>query len=278
MAALASYLDAKANHGTWLLRMEDLDPPRESPAAASRILHDLDALGLHWDGTVAYQSERHTVYEAAIRQLADAGHTFWCSCSRQALAETGGHYAGTCRESGLGPGPGKALRCKVPDASICFTDQWQGPQSQHLQQDAGDFIIKRKDGLFAYQLAVVVDDAWQGITHVVRGIDLMDSTPRQIHLQGLLDLPTPHYAHIPVLVNTDGQKLSKQNHAPAILADNPVPVLYQALARLQQEPDPHLLQADRDTLLDWAQQHWQPARLAGLQAIPDVSAPSAPAV
>lgn len=278
MAALASFVDARANHGSWLLRMEDLDPPRESPAAASRILHDLDALGLHWDGPVVYQNQRHPAYETALTQLAAAGHTFWCSCSRQALAEAGGHYPGTCRESGLAPGPGKALRCKVPDASISFADQWQGPQTQNLQPHAGDFIIKRKDGLFAYQLAVVVDDAWQGITHVVRGIDLLDSTPRQIYLQDLLGFPTPHYAHIPVLVNAEGRKLSKQNHAPAIVADNPVPVLYQALARLQQEPEPHLLQADRDSLLDWAVQHWQPSRLAGLQALPDVSALTAPAV
>jgi glutamyl-Q tRNA(Asp) synthetase len=278
MAALASYLDARANNGSWLLRMEDLDPPRESPAAASRILHDLAALGLHWDGPVLYQSQRHAAYEAAIAQLAAAGHTFWCNCSRQALAEAGGHYPGTCRELGLPPGPGRALRCRVPDASIDFTDRWQGPQSQNLLQDTGDFIIKRKDGLHAYQLAVVIDDAWQGVTHVVRGIDLLDSTPRQIHLQGLLGLPTPHYAHIPVLVNAEGQKLSKQNHAPAIASDNPVRVLYQALARLQQEPDPQLLQADLDSLLDWALQHWQPARLTGLRALPDVSALTAPAV
>lgn len=278
MAALASYLDARANNGCWLLRMEDLDPPRESPEATSRILRDLEALGLCWDGPVVYQSQRHAAYDDAIAQLSAGDHTFWCGCSRQALAEAGGHYPGTCRQLGLPAGSGKALRCKVPDATTCFTDQWQGPQAQHLQQEVGDFIIKRKDGLYAYQLAVVVDDAWQGITHVVRGIDLLDSTPRQIYLQRLLGLATPHYAHLPVLVNADGQKLSKQNLAAAIPVDNPVRVLHDALVRLQQQPDPHLLQADRDSMLAWALQHWRPQRLADLRAIPEVFAITRPAV
>jgi len=278
MAALASYLDARSRHGSWLVRMEDLDPPRESPEAASRILHDLEALGLHWDGPVVYQSQRHADYEAAIAQLTAAGHTFWCRCSRQDLAETGGHYPGTCRTLGLPAGPGKALRVQVPDSIVSFTDLLQGEQSLQLRQDAGDFIIKRKDGLYAYQLAVVVDDAWQRITHIVRGTDLLDSTPRQLHLQRLLGHATPHYAHIPVLVNAEGQKLSKQNFAAAIPVEQPVQVLYEALVRLQQCPDPQLLQADRDSVLAWALQHWSPGQLTGLRAVPDVSAPAYPAV
>lgn len=278
MAALASYLDARANQGSWLLRMEDLDPPRESPAAASRILLDLEGLGLCWDGPVVYQSQRHLAYNDAIAALSAAGHTFWCTCSRQTLADAGGRYPGTCRELQHRPHSRAALRCRVPDDCIRFTDQWQGSQIQHLQQDAGDFIIKRKDGLYAYQLAVVVDDAWQGITHVVRGIDLLESTPRQIHLQRLLGLPTPCYAHIPVLVNHDGQKLSKQNHAEPVPTEDPSAVLYEALVRLQQQPDPQLLHADRDDLLTWALQHWKPERLTGLHSIPDVSAVTPPAV
>lgn len=278
MAALASYLDARSRNGVWLLRMEDLDPPRESPEAASRILHDLDSLGLHWDGPVLYQSQRHPAYEDAISQLAAAGHTFWCDCSRQAITAAGGHYPGTCRARGLPPGAGRALRLRVPECTVGFCDLLQGPQSQNLRQAAGDFIIKRKDGLYAYQLAVVVDDAWQGITHVARGIDLLDSTPRQIHLQQLLGLPTPAYAHIPVLVNPDGSKLSKQNHAAAIAAGEPVRVLYEALVHLQQQPDPALLQADHASVLSWALQNWRPERLAGLRAVPEVPASTASGV
>lgn len=258
--------------------MEDLDPPRESPEAASRILHDLEALGLEWDGPVVYQSRRTEAYDAAIAQLTAGGQTFWCRCSRQTLAAAGGRYPGTCRELGLAAGPGLALRCRAGSTTIEFSDLLQGMQTQALEQEAGDFVIKRKDGLYAYQLAVIVDDAWQGITHVVRGIDLLDSTPRQIHLQQLLGMATPLYSHIPVLVNSEGHKLSKQNFATAIDADRPVQVLYDALTRLQQEPDPALLQADRDSLLAWALQHWRPQRMAGLRAVPEVSAAAAAGV
>ena len=272
MAALASYLDARSHRGSWLLRIEDLDPPRESPEAAARILHDLEALGLYWDGPVVYQSQRHDAYDAAIAQLASGGRTFWCNCSRQALADSNGHYPGTCRSLGLAAGTSRALRCKLPATRIEFMDGIQGPQEQRAQQDAGDFIVRRRDGLHAYQLAVVVDDAWQGITHVVRGIDLLDCTPRQIHLQQLMGYPTPEYAHIPVLVNPQGQKLSKQSFAAAIPAEDPAGVLYDALVRLQQQPDPQLRHADPGSVLDWAIFHWQPRRMAGLQAVPEVSA------
>lgn len=278
MAALASFLDARSHHGRWLVRMEDLDPPRESPAAASQILHDLEALGLHWDEPVLYQSQRHAAYADAIEQLDSAGHTFWCDCTRQVLSTTEGRYPGTCRERGLTSGPGKALRCRVSATNICFIDQLQGQCSHCLQRESGDFIIKRKDGFYAYQLAVVVDDAWQGITHVMRGIDLLDSTPRQIHLQALLSLATPQYAHIPVLVHADGQKLSKQSFAAPVTASTPVPVLFTALQRLQQQPDPQLLNGDRDSLLAWAISNWQPHKLAGLRAVPEIAAVANPAV
>lgn len=278
MAALASYLEARTQHGTWLLRMEDLDPPRESPEAASRILYDLDALGLHWDGPVLYQSQRHAAYDEAITRLTQQGHAYWCSCSRQVLAAHNGRYPGTCSRLQLPADTGRALRCRLPDEELCFTDQLQGRHCWHLQAELGDFVIRRRDGLHAYQLAVVVDDASQGITHVVRGIDLLDSTPRQIHLQRLLGLPTPHYTHIPVLVNADGQKLSKQSFAAAIPATQPVRVLFDALVRLQQQPDVKLLQADRDSVLAWALQHWRPERMAGMRAVAEIPAPPAPVV
>lgn len=278
MAALASFLDARSRRGFWYLRMEDLDPPRESPAAARSILHDLEALGLCWDGDVVYQSHRHAAYDAALASLAAAGQTFSCSCSRQELAEHQGRYPGTCRERDLPEGPGHAIRCRTNSVLISFTDRLQGCVTQALAEYPGDFVIKRKDGLHAYQLAVVVDDAWQGITHIVRGIDLLEATPRQIHLQHLLDLPVPEYAHIPVLVHPDGQKLSKQSFARAIDSSRPVAALYQALLNLQQAPDPQLLQADTDSLLAWAIANWRPQRLAGVRAVPEIAAPASPAV
>lgn len=272
MAALASWLDARANHGSWLLRMEDLDPPRESPEAAASILHDLDSLGLHWDGPVLYQSQRYAAYDAALAQLEEQGLTYWCDCTRQMLAAHHGRYPGTCRERGLTPGPGRALRFRLPDRTQEWHDRLQGPQRWPLQQALGDFIIKRKDGLYAYQLAVVVDDAWQGVTDVVRGIDLLDSTPRQLQLQQALGYTAPRYAHIPVLVDRSGQKLSKQSFAAAIDAARPVPVLYGALLGLQQAPEPQLLQADRDSLLSWALAHWRPERLAGRAQVAEIAA------
>jgi len=278
MAALASYLDAKANNGLWLLRMEDLDPPRESKQAASDILLTLEQLGLHWDESVLYQSTRHAAYDAALAQLHQGSHTYYCTCTRQSLSGTDGHYPGTCRHLKLASGAGKALRCRVYQEQSRFRDRLQGDYSQQLELAAGDFILKRKDGLHAYQLAVVVDDAWQQITHVVRGIDLLESTPRQIHLQHLLNLTTPDYAHIPVLTNEQDQKLSKQNYAAAVATTSPSKVLVQALARLQQNPDPALMQADTETVLAWAIAHWQPQLLAGISKLPEIAAAPNPAV
>jgi glutamyl-Q tRNA(Asp) synthetase len=272
MAALASWLDARAHAGIWLLRMEDLDPPRESPQAASRILSDLEALGLWWDGPVVYQSQRHEAYEAALATLTAAGHTFWCDCTRQQLAGHHGRYPGTCRQRNLPAGADRALRCRVTNDTLRFDDALQGPQASQLERETGDFIIKRRDGLHAYQLAVVVDDAWQGVTHVVRGIDLLDSTPRQLYLQHLLKLDTPHYAHIPVLVNDQGQKLSKQNLAEAVTASQPVRVLFDALQNLQQQPETGLLHADREDLLAWAVANWRPQLLSGVNSVSEIAA------
>ena len=271
VAALASYLDARSHRGRWLLRMEDLDPPRESREAADQILFALDALDLHWDGPVLYQSTRHAAYEAAIQALQAQDKLFACDCSRQQLQEFTGIYPGTCRERGLAAGAGTAIRLRITDADICYEDRLQGRQCQNLEKDVGDFIIHRKDGLFAYQLAVVVDDAHQHVTHVVRGIDLMDSTPRQLYLMQLLGKTAPRYAHIPVIVDTQGQKLSKQQMAAPIDPAGKGALLTKALVYLQQEPLPELALAPANEVLAWAVDHWSPQPLTGQTSLPEVT-------
>lgn len=272
MAALASWLDAKAHAGQWFVRIEDIDPPRESPGATADILRALDLLGLQWDGDIVYQSQRHAAYEEALTSLLQQKLAYYCTCSRGLLAGTDGHYPGFCRNLLRSYSDDAAIRCKVSALPCGFIDELQGPCSQLLETECGDFVIKRKDGLPAYQLAVVVDDAWQQITHVVRGLDLLDSTPRQIHLQRLLQLPTPSYSHIPVLINKQQQKLSKQNLAAAIDTGSPVKVLYQTLLYLQQQPEPGLIKADRNTILEWAVSHWNSSQLAGIRLIPEIAA------
>jgi glutamyl-Q tRNA(Asp) synthetase len=222
VAALASYLDAKAHHGKWLLRIEDVDEARTVPGAAEAILHCLAGFGMQWDGEVVWQSRRSALYQASFARL--DGHAYPCSCTRREIADSrigiasdgAAIYPGTCR-AGLAPGKAaRALRLRVPDdasAHIRFDDRWFGPVTQDLAAEVGDFVLKRADGYWAYQLAVVVDDADQQVTHVVRGADLLDSTPRQIYLQHLLGLPTPHYLHVPVVTNANGEKLSKQTGA-----------------------------------------------------------------
>jgi glutamyl-Q tRNA(Asp) synthetase len=257
--------------------MEDLDPPRESKEAADGILHTLEALGLTWDESVVYQSQRSTAYESALAQLDAQQLLYACNCSRQKLAGAS-VYPGWCRDHHIVRGSATALRCKVTDASLAFTDRLQGSYAQQLAQDVGDFIVHRRDGLFAYQLAVVVDDAWQGITDVVRGIDLIDSTPRQIFLQQRLGYATPWYAHVPIVVNAEGQKLGKQQYAAAVDPARPGPVLFRTLQRLQQHPDPGLAGAAPAEILAWAIAHWQPQNLAGITQIPEIEGPSSPAV
>ena len=219
LAALASWLDARAHGGLWLVRMEDLDPPREQPGADRLILDLLDAIGLRSDTAVFYQSHRSGAYAQAVAQLLDAGMAFECRCSRSDLAASEGLHRGPCRESAANAERTPAIRLRVPDVEIEFDDRIQGRQRQNLCRDVGDFVLRRADGPYAYQLAVVVDDAAQQITDIVRGADLLDSTPRQIYLQQCLGLPTPRYAHLPVLLGADGQKLSKQNLAPALSPD-----------------------------------------------------------
>lgn len=269
LAALASYLDVKANHGLWFVRMEDLDPPRESPAAAVSILQTLEALGLHWDGEVLYQSQRHAAYREALAELESNKLIYACQCSRQMLADYGNVYPGTCRTLTASAQASCALRCRVSPKNVSFTDRIQGIFFQHLENEVGDFVILRKEGLFAYQLAVVVDDAYQRITDVVRGIDLLDSTPRQLYLQEVLGLATPHYAHIPILINAQGQKLGKQQYAQSVAGMVPARVLFRALQRLNQKPEPELENCAPAEILAWAIAHWDIGNLAGIKQIPE---------
>jgi glutamyl-Q tRNA(Asp) synthetase len=242
VAALASYCDARSRGGTWLMRMEDVDEPRSQLGAADDILRTLRRCGFHWDGEVAVQSTRTALYEAALARLAAMGLAYPCACTRRELEDAptgaGGErvYPGTCRAgvpAHLAGRTQRAWRVKVGEATIAFDDRLQGRQSQMLAKDVGDFVVKRADGLVAYQLAVVVDDAEQQVTDVVRGADLCASTPRQIHLQRLLGLPTPAYLHVPVAVDASGEKLSKQTHAAA-LPDDPLPALSAAWRFLAQ--------------------------------------------
>jgi glutamyl-Q tRNA(Asp) synthetase len=245
LAAMASYADALAHNGTWRVRIEDVDTPRSQAGAAEHILRTLSDFGFRWDGEVLVQSERHDVYENALSTLRNLGAVFPCTCTRKML-ESAPHnvsgerlYPGTCLARASQPeGSGVALRLQVPSETILWTDRLLGAQSQQLANDVGAFIIKRSDGLFAYQLAVVVDDALQGITHIVRGADLLSSTARQIYLQRLLNVPTPQYLHIPVAVNGRGEKLSKQTLAPALETAAALPTLHAAWRALNQVPAP----------------------------------------
>lgn len=215
VAAVASYVDARAHPGgRWLVRIEDVDAPRTVPGAADAILRALEAFGFAWDGEVVYQSARGDAYQAALDFLTHRNLAFPCGCSRREIES--GLYPGTCR-AGLPPGrEARAWRLRVTDAPIEYGDRWLGSQRETLSTTCGDFVLRRADGCWAYQLAVVVDDAWQGVTDVVRGLDLLDSTARQIWLQRQLGLPTPRYLHVPVVLAEDGQKLSKQTGARPI--------------------------------------------------------------
>jgi glutamyl-Q tRNA(Asp) synthetase len=266
VAALASFLDARKAGGTWLVRMEDLDPPREVAGAASAILHTLERLGLCWDETVVYQSHRHEAYREALDKLEKNGLLYQCRCSRLQLAQQA-IYPGTCRKRLPNPEQDSAIRLLAPATTFAFTDRLQGYCQQQLAAEVGDFIVRRKDRCFAYQLAVVVDDGWQAITDVVRGCDLLDSTPRQLYLQQQLGLPEPRYMHIPVIINSEGQKLGKQQFASPIDAAHASAVLWTSLNHLLQAPDPQLQQEHPSIILEWAVQHWQPEKLKGSRQI-----------
>ncbi|HEY6094670.1 MAG TPA: tRNA glutamyl-Q(34) synthetase GluQRS [Gallionellaceae bacterium] len=307
VTAVGSFLDARAQQGQWLVRMEDLDTPRCVPGAADDILRTLECFGLHWDETVLYQSQRNVAYREALHTLQQSGMAYPCGCTRREIADSALHgiegqiYPGTCRH-GLPPGrEARAWRVRTdhlpsplvgegsrvrgmrepsppsPQPSpnqgeragnIEFEDALQGRISQDLEAEIGDFVVLRADGLFAYQLAVVVDDDFQNISHVVRGADLLTSTARQIWLQRLLGYPQPHYMHLPIAVNADGEKLSKQTLAAPVDAANPAPTLLRVLNFLCQNPPQALESNSVKEILDWAITHWNPMPLHGVMRQP----------
>jgi len=267
VAAVGSFLQAKSRGGEWLVRMEDLDPPREMPGAADDILRTLEAFGLFWDGAVMYQSRRHGVYEAALKMLERIDAIYPCACSRREIADSsvngvdGLVYPGTCR-AGLPAGRApRAWRVRVNGRAIEFIDAVQGRVVRDLAADFGDFVVRRADGFFAYQLAVVVDDAEQGISEVVRGADLIESTPRQMHLQKLLGLPTPDYLHLPAALNAQGEKLSKQTFAAPLDPARPLPALLQVMRFLGQDVPPELADGSLADFWHWAVTNWDLARI-----------------
>src|SRR5512134_492733 len=274
VAAAGSFLEARSRGGEWLLRMEDLDPPRVVPGAADDILRALEALGFAWDGNVEWQSRRGDAYHAALERLRETGLVYPCACSRKEVSDSavagieGFVYPGTCR-GGLPPGrEPRALRVNTVGQAVEFRDALQGTVRQQLDTEIGDFIVYRADRVFAYQLAVVVDDAWQEITHVVRGADLLASTPRQIYLQQLLGYPTPAYLHLPVAVDTQGEKLSKQTQAAPVLAEDPLPALIGALRFLGHPPPPALARGRVGDTWDWALENWCLERIPRVRVIP----------
>ena len=275
VAALASCCDARARGARWLVRIEDVDLPRSVPGATDDILRTLVRYGFAWDGPVERQSQCAPRYEAALARLVDAGHAYPCACTRRELESAplgpGGEriYPGTCRNgvpAGRAGRRQRAFRVRVGDADVSFVDRLQGPQRQRLADEVGDFVVKRADGLFAYQLAVVVDDAQQRVTDVVRGADLLASTPRQIHLARLLGCAVPTYLHVPIATDRDGQKLSKQTQAPA-LPEDPLPALLAAWRFLDQPMPPN---APRDVASFWrhAIAAWAAKRLPPVPMLP----------
>jgi glutamyl-Q tRNA(Asp) synthetase len=269
VTALGSYLDARIQQGTWLVRMEDLDQTREMQGAADDILRTLDNFGFQWDGAIIYQSRRTEAYQAALERLLQEDLAYVCGCTRKeikAAAREGTDaviYPGTCSR-GLPAGrTGRAIRLRSLNRKINHLDQVLGPLEQALARDVGDFVIRRADGYHAYQLAVVVDDAWQGINQIVRGADLWFSTPRQIHLQSLLGLPHPGYAHLPLVVDTTGRKLSKQQGDAPVDRRDPLSALLRALAHLDQ-PLPPERPASLDDFWQWAIDNWSLARVPPL--------------
>lgn len=255
IAALASFLDAKSQQGKWLVRIEDIDPPREQQGASQAILKTLEAFGLHWDEQVLYQSTQTQFYLEILQQLADKKLTYACQCTRAQIKATGGVYQNTCRTLNL-PYKHNALRIINQQNINNFNDLIQGKVQCDKDIAAEDFTLVRKDGLFAYQLAVVVDDIYQNINHVIRGCDLLEPTARQLSFFSILEQTPPQYGHFPIAITAQGYKLSKQNKAPAINNQHPQPTLIAALQYLGQQPDTMLEYASVDELISWAIAHW----------------------
>jgi glutamyl-Q tRNA(Asp) synthetase len=270
VAAVASYLQARTQDGRWLLRIEDIDPPREQTGASEEIIEALHRYEFEWDGDVIFQSANDTAHKSALANLIEQGLAYRCRCSRRDLNDMprgalGIIYPGSCR-NGCSAGEA-AIRLRTNDAEVAFDDGLQGRIAQHLESESGDFVIRRRDGLIAYHLAVVVDDELQGVTEVVRGIDLMDSTPRQIYLQQLLGYRTPGYAHIPVITHANGDKLSKLTGAPGIPFDSVSKTLCAALRALRLEPPPSLSTAALSDVWFWARKTWQMEKIIGCKTI-----------
>ncbi|MBM5573091.1 tRNA glutamyl-Q(34) synthetase GluQRS [Deefgea sp. CFH1-16] len=267
LAATASYLEARAHSGRWLLRIEDVDRGRVEVGAADSIVNTLLRFGFEWDGPVLYQSSQYEMYSAALSDLIGGGHVYPCFCSRRKIAlharlgVDGVVYPGTCRLDVTKKRGAHSWRMRTENRNYLFLDEIQGWQIQNLARDVGDFVLRRADGCWAYQLAVVVDDAASGVTHVVRGADLLDSSPRQIALQQGLNLPSVKYAHIPVLADLIGEKLSKQNKAPSLQVEKEVLQLWQCLDFLGQQPPVELQSADLKNLWLWAFSAWDLAKI-----------------
>jgi len=275
VAAVASYVDARAAQGTWSVRIEDLDTPRVVPGSASSILRALETFGFEWDGPVIYQSLRAEAYEAALAELRRADAVYFCSCSRteiqaaQTRAPIAGeelHYPGWCRSGVRAPDRALAVRFRAPEEPVRFEDEAQGPIAIDLATECGDFVVRRRDGLFAYQLAVVVDDAAQGITKVVRGADLLTSTPRQLALQNVLGLAHPEYAHVPLATDQNQIKLSKSAGAGGVDLRDPSGELWRALRFLRQSPPLELRLSGLSTLWDWAIRNWRVSSMRGIRS------------
>lgn len=262
VTAVSSWLDARHNRGQWQVRIDDIDPPREPPGSADSIIRTLERFGLYWDNAISYQSHHDSRYQQALAELQKREVIFGCQCTRALLKHTD-IYPGTCRNKPTDL-PDSSIRLRVEDVIVRFEDQLQGSQLMNLTERGGDFIIRRKDRLWAYQLATAIDDAVEGITHIVRGIDLMDSTPRQIYIRTLLGLPQPQYGHLPVIINDSGQKLSKQNNAPGIGLASVAETLLEVF-RLIGLPD--LSDCREDQLLDQASDYWRPSLLANRRTI-----------
>jgi len=263
VAAVASYCDAKSHDGQWLVRIEDVDTTRTVPGVAQHILHTLAAYGFAWDDEVVHQSERTALYQDHLDQLIQAQLAYPCTCSRKEIADSstsigieGAIYPGTCLHHTPKPHIPCAWRMRVPADSIEFFDLAVGHIAHNMARDFGDFVLKRADGLFAYQLAVVVDDHLQGVTHVVRGADLLNSTTRQIYLQQRLGFDTPRYLHIPVVTNAAGEKLSKQTLATPLQVENANFALFEALSFLGLHPPNPIKNATLETVWRWAITHW----------------------
>lgn len=257
VTALASYLEAKSQRGQWLIRIEDLDPLREPAEATGQILTSLDAHGLFPDEPVHFQSRRHDAYHLAIEYLLNKRQAYRCSCSRKQLQANHGRHPQHCRDDVTSRDQPFAIRFALNDDQRHWHDQLLGPQRQTVRAEIDDPVILRKEGFFAYQLAVVVDDIQQGITDVVRGSDLLDMTAQQLQIYRAFEATPPRWLHIPVIVNSHGQKLSKQNHASALDNHTPVENLFAALNALNQQPPQPLLTGSVENLLEWAGTHWK---------------------